>query len=329
MEVCKMSEKIVLGIDIGFGNNKVVIASNEKGILKQFSFPTVVGTVKRQELIDDPRIFDYDGNSYYVGEEALLLPSTSIVDVKDYKALEYFAPLFIYYVCNKEKINPDVIATGLSKAHIGQSQYFQEKISKFTVNGNEIINNNVYVLPQGAGAKITIDEYGDNFPTKNSEFLGDRSYVGADIGFNTLDMFQVIHGKVSPNLFEGVENSGIVKIAKQLIDLVKEKLGKDITFNEAKEILANNGLRIRGKTIDFTSEIKEFKKQYLEELMALVESKYGKILDKMENLYIIGGGSYIFKDEEDDFIKIPKKDNEYYNAIGFYLYARSKLASIK
>ncbi|HEG8091865.1 TPA: hypothetical protein SFZ51_001468 [Campylobacter jejuni] len=172
---------LILSIDLGFGFNKVVVADGST-ILHKFKFPSAAGVVQKNKMIEDKRIFSYDGKEWYVGEDALKLPSTSIVDVKDYKALEYFAPLFIYYVCSTLQINPDVIATGLSKAHVDQSGYFEEKIKSFTVNGTEIKNPTVYVLPQGAGAKIAIDKYGDNFPTPNKEFLGSSTYVGADLG---------------------------------------------------------------------------------------------------------------------------------------------------
>lgn len=312
--------KVILAIDLGFGYNKVVVARD--GVIeKKFKFPSAVGLVNKNEMIQDPRIFNYEGKDWYVGEDAMKLPSTSIVDVKDYKSLEFFAPLFIYYVCHTLNIVPSVIATGLSKAHIGQSGYFEEKIKHFVVNGVEVAIGEVYVLPQGAGAKIAIDKYGDNFPNENKEFLGSSSYVGADIGFNTIDMFQVLNGKASPNLFEGIEGNGVVMISSMLIDHIKETMGRTITHNEAKEILASNKLKIRGQETDFTASIKEFKAKYLENLMGLIETKYGQILDKMDGLYLIGGGSYLFRDETNNFIKVPKVDNEYYNAIGFYLYA--------
>lgn len=50
----------------------------------------------------------------------------------------------------------------------------------------------------------------------------------------------------------------------------------------------------------------------------LSKKEFGKILDKVDNFYLIGGGAYIFAKDADDFVKVPKQSAEFYNAIGFY-----------
>lgn len=178
--------KTILAMDLGFGYNKVVIARGSE-ILHKFKFPSVAGVVQRNTMIQDPRIFTYgetdsNTNDFYVGEDARKLQTDKIIDIKDYDSLQFFGPLFIYYVIKTTGIKPDILATGLSKAHIAHSGKFEEKLKKFVVNGETITFENVWVLPQGAGAKIAIDKYGDQFPTPNKEFLGNATYVGSDIG---------------------------------------------------------------------------------------------------------------------------------------------------
>ena len=80
------------------------------------------------------------------------------------------------------------------------------------MNDEEFNFENVYILPQGAGSKITIDNYGVDFPNKQQEFTGLSNYVGVDIGFNTIDIFLVTNGKTSPYLFKGIENEGVMKV---------------------------------------------------------------------------------------------------------------------
>jgi hypothetical protein len=312
--------KTLLGIDIGYGDVKVTFGTSEGHIEKQFKFPSTIGITKRNEHIQDSRIYDFRDHSYYVGENALHLPSENLIDITDYKNLEYYAPVFLYHAIKMIGAEPDIIVSGLSKAQIENSGHFKEGLMNFEVNGKTFQYNEVLILPQGAGSKLCIDKYGDNFPHHQQEFTGDTTFVGCDIGFNTLDMFLVTDGKTSPNLFEGIEREGVMKIATQVAKKVKELHGRQITLHEAKEIIDTNIYKLRGQKHPFKEYVEEVKKSYLKELLILIESKYGKILDKCDFLALSGGGSTIFKDSEDRFIRVPKAKHEYYNSIGFYLF---------
>lgn len=252
------------------------------------------------------------------------LPSENMIDITDYQNLEYYAPLFLYHALQLIKETPDVIVTGLSKAQIQNSGYFQEALKNFEVNGQKFEFPEVYVLPQGAGSKIAIDEYGTHFPKLQDEFLGKTTFVGCDIGFNTLDMFQVVDGKTSPNLFEGIEREGVMKIATQVARKVKEIHGRTIGLHEAKEIIDTSTYKLRGVSHNFKPYVEEVKKEYLKDLLKLIEQKYGNILDKCDFIFISGGGSAIFKSASDGFIRIPQSHHEYYNSIGFYMYGKIK-----
>ena len=329
--------KTVLGLDIGYGDVKVIYGTSDGQILKQFKFKSMIGITSKNPNIKDNRIFTYkitevdeQGNKklserdFYIGKDASVLPSKNIVDITDYKNLEFYAPLFLYYAIKQIDTKPDIIVTGLSKAQINSSGYFKSKLLDFTVNEEHLTfdSNSVFVLPQGAGSKKAIDMYGDNFPNKQTEFSGDSTYVGVDIGFNTLDMFQVADGKTSPNLFEGIEHEGVMKIARQIQTKVKELHQRDITLHEAKDILDTGIYKLRGQKFDFSDLIKEVKKQYLEGLLNLIDTRYQDILDKCDFIYLSGGGSSFFKSSEFNGIKIrvPKSNYEFYNAIGFYLF---------
>lgn len=316
--------KHILGIDIGFGDVKVVLGTSEGKVTKQFKFTSTIGITKRNEYVNDSRIYDFKDHSYYVGEQALHLPSENLIDITDYKNLEYYAPLFLYHVIKQLNVRPDVIVSGLSKAQIENSGYFKEGLQNFTVNGEQFVFDNVFVLPQGAGSKLTIDRYGDSFPTPQEEFLGSTSFVGVDIGFNTLDMFLVTDGKTSPNLFEGIEREGVMKIATQVAKKVKELHGRQITLHEAKEVITSGIYKLRGQKHPFKDYVDEVKKSYLKELLGLIESKYGKIIDKCDFISLSGGGSTIFNPSEDGFIRVPKSHHEYYNSIGFFLWGCEK-----
>lgn len=316
--------KKVLGIDIGFGDTKVTLGLEDGSVIKQFKFPSSIGITKRNEHVTDTRIYDYKGHSYYVGENTGHVPSENLIDITDYKNLEYYAPLFLYHVLTLIGETPDVVVTGLSKAQIQNSGYFQEKLKSFQVNGKDFKFSEVYVLPQGAGSKITIDKYGAHFPKIQDEFLGKTTFVGCDIGFNTLDMFLVTEGKTSPSLFEGIEKEGVMKIATIVAKKVKEDYGRSIGLHEAKEIIDTGVYKLRGQSHSFSKFIQDVKDMYMRDLLKLIEAKYGKILDKCDFVSVSGGGSTIFKTTEDKFIRVPDSHHEYYNAIGFYLYGLTK-----
>lgn len=314
--------KTILGIDIGYGDTKVIFGTDDGKIEKQFKFPSTIGITKKSTFVQDNRIFNFKEHSYYIGNDALNLPSANMIDICEYKNLEFYAPLFLYYVIKKIGVVPDIIVCGLSKSQIQNSGYFKDNLSQFSVNGEDFKFEKIFILPQGAGSKLAIDKYGDNFPYPQTDFNGQNTFVGVDIGFNTLDMFLVTDGKTSPSVFEGIEHEGVMKIATEVAKNVKTIHNRDITLHEAKEILDTGVYKLRGQKYDFSEVNKEIKKKYLKDLLNLIESKYGNMLDKCNFIYLSGGGSSFFNTSEDKFYRVPKTNHEFYNAIGFYLFGK-------
>jgi hypothetical protein len=312
--------KKILALDIGYGHNKATFGTSDGTIKQRFKFPSLLGVTKRNEYVEDNRIYSFKGHNYYVGDNAMHLPSENLVDITDYKNLEHYAPLFLHHCIQTIGEIPDIIVVGLSIAQIGNSGYFQAELKKYTVDNQTFEFDKIYVLPQGAGSKLTIDRYGNNFPQEQKEDLSSSTYVGVDIGMNTLDLFLVSDGKTSPNLFEGIEKEGIMKIAIKVAKLVEQDFHRSITLQEARDVIDTGIYKLRGKSHSYQAQIDEIKKEYLKDMIRLIEAKYGKIIDKCDFISVSGGGSTIFKTTEDGFFKIPKTANEFYNSIGFFLY---------
>jgi hypothetical protein len=307
----------ILCVDLGFGHNKIVFG-DETGIKKLYKFPSVIASVDVNDLVRDDRVISMEGKSFYVGDDALAVQSRSIIDVKNYPLLEYSAPLFISKVMNDINDVPDVIVLGLSIAQISNSAHFKERVGKFLKDAG--LNIRIVLLPQGMVAKLAIDKYADNFPEVSTEFGLHKNYIGIDIGFNTLDIFQVINGQTSSNLVRGIPERGIQVIVANLIKDIEENDGVKRTMSEGKAILDTGVYRIRGKDIDCSDRIAKYTEEYIKELMVIVENEFGEVLDKSDAMFIFGGGSYALKKLVDDFIKIPKASAEYYNAIAYFLY---------
>lgn len=317
----------ILGIDIGYGDVKVVYINDGNELSKKFKFNSLIGITKRNEFIKDNKIYTFKGHDYYVGEDASSLASESLTDITDYKNLEYYAPLFLAHAIRIIGEEPDVIVTGLSKAQIKFSGYFKNALIDFEVDDKHYTFKNVYVIPQGAGSKLCIDKYGCDFPNVQTEFTGKTSYIGVDIGFNTLDLFRVIDGKTSASVFDGIEHEGIMKIASKVAKLIKDKHDRPITLHEAKDILNTNTYRLRGTSYNYSQEIKDIKKEYIKDLLSLIEEKYGAILDKCDYVFLSGGGSAFFNSAEymGNKILVPKSNYEYYNAIGQAMFGQEMI----
>lgn len=317
-------DDLVLGLDIGYSFCKCVLMHRDGTTIKKFKFPTLIGITKANiEGVVNRDIIQYDSNYYFVGERAKHLPTANIIDITEYKNLEYYAPLLAYCamgVAGVLEIGVSKLVSGLSIAQIQNSGYFQEALSHFVVNGTEF-HNEVLLLPQGAGVKLAFDKFGAFYPTEQREFLGESTYVIVDIGFNTTDLLLIDSGKTDPNLFEGIEKSGIMKIATQMAKIINEKHQRTPSLGEAREILDTGIYKLRGQKHNYTNEVKELKDAYLKEILTIVNEKYGSILDKADFIVVGGGGAYLFKDSQDGFIKVIHNDAEYYNAIGEALFA--------
>ena len=319
-----------LGLDIGYGDVKVVIG-DENQITHIFKYSSAIARAQKVSSIRDPRIVELalpsgELDQVYVGLDALSLPSNQIIDISDYQMLEAYAPAFIAKALETAEISADeidVMVCGLSVAQLGMSGYFKERIKHFIVSGKEYKFNNIFLLPQGAGSKLAFDKFGDHYPQPRTTSTSE-TYVGTDIGFNTLDMFYVTDGKTSPNLFEGVEGAGVTRIAQKLQQAVKEQHSKDITLREAKEILDSGHYKLRGQIFDMQEVISKVCDDYTKEILELIEERYGNIIDKCDYVCLLGGGAEIIK-TSDPFFKVVKNKSEFYNAIGFYLYGLRQL----
>lgn len=326
-----MSNDLILGVDIGYGDVKVVIGAANQ-ITHQFKFSSAIAIAQRTNAIRDVRIIqltDQNGELHdvYAGSDAINLPSNTIVDITDYQALETFAPVFIYQALKTAGVNAEdvkVLVSGLSVTQLDQSGYFKERIKDFTINGQNFKFENVFLLPQGAGSKMAFDKYGANYPNIRTEST-QHTFVGCDIGFNTLDLYYVTDGKTSPNLFEGIAGEGVMKIAQIVKEIVKERYNRDITLREAKQVLDTKVYKLRGQTYQMQTEVEDAIKKYTEGVMVAIEERYGPIIDKCDFICLQGGGAALFGEGNDSFFKVVRNSPDFYNAIGFYLYGCQKV----
>lgn len=311
----------IVAIDQGFSDSKVV-AGDDFGVKNVFKFPGVVGVVLKNEMVNDDRLIPLDDKYFYVGEDALHLPTDSIVDISDYNKLEYFAPLFIYKTFAMLESTPDILVLGLSIAQIKNSGYYKERIEKYLDQMG--IKCKIFILPQGAIAKLAVDKYGINFPTENINFNKNASYILVDVGFNTLDVCHVINGQTSSNLVIGLEGKGAIVMAEEVQKGIKESYNIDLSISEVKDVLVTSNFKRRGKIYACDKLVADAKLNYQNMLIEIIEANFGKVLDKVDNLIMVGGGATFFKTEPTSFMQAPKNKPEFYNAIGYFEYGLQK-----
>lgn len=306
----------ILAVDVGYGDVKV-ISGNANGISRVYKFPTAVAPVKVNELLKDPRLIKLGDETFYVGEDALSLPLESQINIDNYPALEKYAPILIAKAMLNETVKPDMIVLGLSIAQAKNSGHYKKAVADyFKPLGIEC---KIKLLPQGAAAKKAIDKYGETFPEETTELLSSATYVGADIGFNTLDIFFVLNGKTSSALVKGIEGRGIIVIASRLINQIEKDYQIKLSLADVRKVIRSGELMRRGRRFDFSEMVKTEVAKYVKELKILIDQEFGDVLDRAQALFVFGGGAYDLTATKDPFVKTPVDKAEYYNAIGYFL----------
>lgn len=315
-----------IAIDLGFGSIKVCYENNA-GVRRYEKYISAVGRVGSSGIIQDTNAFVFNNQTYYLFDTALKLPNDQLMDLQSYKDLKEASPIIIAYLLKKYGVDYDKIILGLSVAMIEQSRdYLNYLMTNLTMPEDRFL-----LIPQGVGSKIAYDKFNIDLddPTQYNNTKA-KNFLGVDIGFNTIDIYQCIGGVCSGQTIKGFKDSGICVVSFKLIDLIRSELGLNITIQHAKEILETGVLVHRGRNYDYKDKIDQFIRDYLTDVIGLLESNFSNVIDNMDNLLFVGGGAallskyqssineVISKYYSGDFIIIPKNP-EYYNVVGYYM----------
>ena len=322
--------KNILALDLGYGSIKVAYRT-ALGQLRYQKLITAIGEVHKTENFDikDVNIYEYESQLYYIGPNALRLPSKDIIDIVDYNKFKLVSPIIISYYLNLiqagENITFDTIVVGLSLVYANNSADYLEYLKNK-------LNLKVIVLPQGISSKFAIERYGLD-PTDDSQITNVKfnDYIGVDIGFNTIDVFSVIGGKSSISATKGYKGDGVIKVAKELSNDVEHNLRIELSIQDYKNVLETGFLYHRGNNFDLSAKIQEYFVEYLIKLIDTVERDYSKAINKVDRLIMVGGGAnliqkyinddklqtHVDKKYSGDFLRIPKIP-EFYNVLGYF-----------
>lgn len=320
----------ILALDIGSGGSKVVLYNNG-----QFDFFKEISAVAKLPA-DSPvkpdqteDLVTLDGQKYLVGKSAVMVQKDHHFNTVSYDDIKKISPIIAKKYVDKYP-DFDFVIFDISIAYIKNDSDLSTAIT--TALG--IDPKKVAILPQGVGCKLAWDRFGPS-PYNQGEDNPIRSYFGVDLGYNTIDFWQVVRSSLTSDGIDAEEKKGVHLIIQDLQAFCKTKAVEvsDMRLNEA--IIAKN-LVFRGVPVEgFSQKVDEACKKYIEQTLRHIDTKHKKIIDACDGVIFFGGGAELLKEYiqtsaifPKEFVKVPEKA-EFYNALGLCQYIVKREASIK
>jgi hypothetical protein len=288
----------VLGIDIGFGQVKVVLDD------LALKFPSQIAQFLEGELSDVP-VVEHNGMQYVVGEEATVFRhklSLSTVEL----LIKYSPVLLKRAIMEVGEGGEYFVVSGLPPRFRHMGEEFSRALQ--AVEGVR----KVLVVPQGAGI---LEDVGDYV----------RSQGGAlvlDIGFNTVDFLSVrVKGddvvKERGGTIEGLGVKSAVEIFRSLLPAEAGFLRNE-PYVFLVPYFTRGRLTLVGKEIFLQEEREKASKLWTEQIYLRLQEEIGELI-KSKPVFVVAGGGAYFLDRSlfERGVYIPVKP-DFSNARGYY-----------
>jgi hypothetical protein len=288
----------VLGIDIGFGQVKVIVDD------LSFKFPSQIAQFLEGEVSDVP-VVEYKGMQYVVGEEATAFRHK--LSLSTVEMLIRYSPVLLKRVMQEVGEGGEYfVVSGLPP----RFRYMGEEFS----NALQIVEGvrKVLIVPQGAGILEDVKDYV-------------RMHGGAlilDIGFNTVDYLSV-RAKGDDVVKERggtIEGLGV----KSAVEIFRSLLPAEVGFlrNEPYVFLvpyfAKGRLTLAGKEVFLQEEKAKASKLWTEQIYLRLQEEIGELI-KSKPVFVVAGGGAYFLDrslfEREVYIPVAP---DFSNARGYY-----------
>jgi hypothetical protein len=288
----------VIGIDIGFGQVKVVLDD------LALKFPSQIAQFLEGELSDVP-VVEHGGMQYVVGEEATAFRhklSLSTVEL----LIRYSPVLLKRALLEVGEGGEYFVVSGLPPRFRHMGEEFSRALQ--TVEG--VVR--VLIVPQGTGILEDVKDYV-------------RTYGGAlilDIGFNTVDFLSVrVRGNDLVKERGGtIEGLGV----KSAVEIFRSLLPAEVGFlrNEPYVFLvpyfAKGRLTLAGKEFFLQEEKAKASKLWTEQIYLRLQEEIGELI-KSKPVFVVAGGGAYFLDrslfEREVYIPV---EPDFSNARGYY-----------
>lgn len=320
----------ILSIDVGSGDTKLVIYND--GDVKRFKEINAVAKLPANAIIgpdESEDLVKLNNQNYLVGTSALHIKKSSQFNTDSFNDIKMVTPIVIKKYLNMYD-GFDFIVFDISLAYMDQASEFATYITSTL----QLDASKVVVCPQGISCKLAYEWKGNSVNGSTDSNI--NSYLGIDIGYNSIDVFQVVKGKLTSDGIDGKEKSGITKIANGLVEFCSST--GDIPVSIAKEAILTKAITFHGKAIPgVAEELERLKAVYVEDLYNFLDTNYKDIIDVSQGLIFFGGGAELLRNQLTSpefaekhsygagFIQVPEMP-EYYNAYGnvYYVLKREK-----
>lgn len=345
-------KKKILSIDLGYSAVKICYVDTY-GALRFERIPNVIAKLDEAPTeMDEINMFSFLGEYYILGPMALKAPRENHIEVNSWESLRDIYPLWISYLAKRYGGGKgfaafDSIIIGLSLAFGTDKadELLDNLYEKLLFPPGEENRDLFMVLPQATSCKAAYSEYGLNIRESDIGNMTEnklKNYIILDIGQRTIDCASVIGQKSSVANSIGIEDTGTVQICYKIVDYIYKNYGVKISLKEANSVLETGGVWIRRRVkYDLSSVVDIYIKEYIRDVLNLLETKMSSTLDTTEAVLVLGGGASLFQkyiDQPDvvaeiekhfpkEFILLPQGDPDMFNVFSYYLLGNKMLNS--
>lgn len=330
----------LLAIDLGYSSVKVSYYDNE-GVLQFDKFISAAAKVPDPLEADNETLFKL-GTSYYVlGSPALKVPRDYLMPLETFEDMKAVYPVWISYLMEyyKQKgLEFDNIVIGLSMAFVENT----EELLTYLYEALLIDTPGFFLcMPQGLACRVVYSQAGLNI-RETSKHNNQKlvNYLILDGGHLTCDIALVTNSTAAASSAVGIKDTGTIWISYNVMDYLYKQYEFRVSLKEAQTIVEEGGTFVRrGRTYNIADKVDEFTRQYLINILKLLEERFASSLDVSEGILVCGGLAYFFKKYINDermiqeiekyfpvsFLKLPEYDAEYYNSYSYLKAAEKKL----
>lgn len=299
----------VISIDLGYGWVKGV---NSDG--KTICIPSFVGTGHDRKVteefnsgvaeLDDIHV-SIEGKDYFVGDLAKRESLDKTYTLDTYKISHPMTKVLMATVAAilMPSIQTDIhIVTGLPYGDFDvQKDEMEDFLAHFTsmihfksgphAGKTQKVNFRKYtILPQAAGALVPRNVQGT---AENFEGIIDVGYKTTDIVvFENRGKSSLLRTDLCDTIDIAASN-----VYEQLQKVIRSKLGCRLEIGQVESALAKGYISFRGRKYSIADEIKIVKQTVSKTIIDMVRAKWRDNTDLMDNIYLIGGGSILLKND--------------------------------
>lgn len=353
----KSDYPIIMGLDVGFGNTKIISSSNGEITFSSFVCEGSINTrMLSMPTIDlDYLVVHTEEGTYKVGEQA----STADEDVKsnrtkersrakDPKSRVLFKTAIALGVPHQDGEYHVRLVTGLPNDDFNTEirddliEFLQEPFEiQFDLGRKKVITKKIHVSfceiirqPEGTVFQRMIrfnSQFDpDNMIEPNPKF---QKYIGIiDIGHGTTDYCIFKNGVIHESEKFSSSTYATVEVYERLRSKIQSKLSKEgynqiPTDEDLDEVVRTKTMKYAKNLKDFTMEVNESVQEVTQKMVQEILETWSNEINRLHQIVITGGGAdlfekainQLFRDKKIQFVD--KEDApQMSNVLGFYMY---------